>query len=159
MYEYRPVRQNYIAHLLVVCLILLSLVSFAVSAFLPRYPVIPQAIGLILLIPTIQIITRYLVTRYLYRFCPYEDGNADIEVYAYRGGTRMQLVSRVGLEEITATAELSAANRKPPAGMRRYNYAPDIRPQRALVLSVTNGDGDCEILLCPDEKLTALLKK
>ena len=159
MYDYRPPRQNAIARWLVVGLLILSVASFAVSAFVPALAIIPQTIGLLLLLPTIQIVTRYIVTQYLYRLCPYEDGNTDLEIYAYRGGTRMQLVCRVGLEEITAANELSATNRKPPSGMRRYNYAPDIRPAKALVLSITNSDGDCEILLCPDERLTEILKK
>ena len=41
--------------------------------------------------------------------------------------------------------------------MRRYNYCPDIRPEEALILSITNADGDCEIILCPDEKMTEIL--
>ena len=65
----------------------------------------------------------------------------------------MQLVARIGLDEITAVTPLCAANRRAPKGMRRYNYAPDIRPSHATVLSLTNGDGDCELLLCPDETL------
>ena len=158
MYDHQPSRQNTIARMLTVALIALSAASFAASAFVPTLAVIPQAVGLALLVPAIQIITRYVVTRYLYRLRPYEDGNTDLEIYTYRGGTRMQLVCRVGLEEITAAAPLSAENAKPPHGVRRYNYCPDMRPAHALVLSITNGDGDCEIIFCPDEKLTALLQ-
>ena len=39
---------------------------------------------------------------------------------------------------------LSEENKKPPQNLRRYNYCPDIRPQNALVLSITNRDGDCD---------------
>ena len=160
MYDYLPKRQNNVAHLVSLALLLLSVASFVTSALIPNgLRVIPQAVGLILLVPLIQIVSRYIVIRYLYRLCPYEDGNTDIEVYAYRGGARMQLVCRVGLEEITATAPLCDANRKPPRGLRRYNYAPDMRPREALVLSITNADGDCEVLLCPDEVLTKALTK
>ena len=158
MYDYLPPRQNAIARILTVTLIALAAASFIVSGFLPSLAVIPQAIGLILLIPAIQLITRYVVTRYLYRICPYEDGNTDLDIYAYRGGSRMQLVCRIGLEEITAIAPLSQGNAKPPRGLRRYNYCPDMRPQSALVLSITNGDGDCEIIFCPDEKMAELLQ-
>jgi len=159
MYDYQPPRQNAIARLLTLTLFALAAASFVVSAFVPSLAVIPQAVGLILLVPAIQLVTRYVVTRYLYRICRYEDGNTDLDIYAYRGGARMQLVCRVGLEEITAAAPLSAQNAKPPHGLRRYNYCPDMRPQNALVLSITNGDGDCEIVFCPDEKMTALLQK
>ena len=157
MYDYQPHRQNAIAALLALALLALAAVSFVVAALVPAFATIPQAVGLLLLVPMIQIVTRYLVTRYLYRIRPYEDGNVDLEVYAYRGGARMQLICRVGLEEITATAPLTAANRKPPEGIRRYNYARDIRPKEALVLSITNEDGDCQILLCPDARLTEIL--
>ena len=61
-------------------------------------------------------------------------------------------------EEITAAVPLTEANRKPPRGMRRYNYCPDMRPTEALVLSITNADGDCEVMLSPDEKMTAILQ-
>lgn len=159
MYDYQPPRQNAIARLLAVALVALAAASFVVSSFVPKLAVIPQAVGLILLVPAIQIITRYVVTRYLYRICPYEDGNTDLDIYVYRGGARMQLVCRVGLEEITAAKPLSAENAKPPQGLRRYNYCPDICPQNALVLSITNRDGDCEIIFCPDEKMAALLQR
>jgi hypothetical protein len=158
MYDFHPPRQNAVARLLAVALVALAAASFVVSSFVPKLAVIPQAVGLILLVPAIQIITRYVVSRYLYRICPYEDGNTDLDIYLYRGGARMQLVCRVGLEEITAAKPLTEENKKPPHGLRRYNYCPDIRPQNALVLSITNRDGDCEILLCPDEKMAALLQ-
>ena len=158
MYDYFPQRKNKIALFVVLALTLLAAATFAASAFLqPPARTILQAIGLLCIIPMLQIGARYLMTRYLYRLCTYEDGNVDIEVYAYRGGAKMQLVCRVGLEEITAADPLTEANRKPPRGMHRYNYAPDIRPESGLVLSVTNGDGSCEVLLCPDEYLAGVL--
>jgi len=158
MYDYFPPRKNLIARLLVLLFIGLAIASFVASVFIPSpYKAIGQALGLLFLVPMIQIVTRYVIMRYLYRIAPYEDGNVDLEIYAYRGGSKMQLVCRVGLEEITATAPLSEQNRKPAAGMRRYNYCPDIRPEEALILSITNADGDCEIILCPDAKMTEIL--
>jgi hypothetical protein len=157
MYDYQPPRQNAIARLLTVTLFAISAACFVLSSLLPKLAVIPQAVGLVLLVPAIQLITRYVVTRYLYRLCPYEDGNVDLDVYAYRGGDKMQLVCRVGLEEITAVAALTKDNRRPPRGMRRYGYAPDLFPREALVLSITNADGDCEVLLCPDEHIASIL--
>ena len=159
MYNYQPPRQNAIARLLTLLLFALAAASFVVSSFVPKLAAIPQAVGLILLIPAIQLITRYVISRYLYRICLYEDGNTDLDIYLYRGGARMQLVCRVGLEEITAAKPLTEKNKKPPHGLRRYNYCPDIRPQNALVLSITNRDGDCEIVFCPDEKMTELLQR
>ena len=158
MYDYRPPHRNAIARLLALGLFLLAVATFVTASFVqPPLVIIFQSLGLVLMVPTIQVLARYVVNRYLYRLCTYEDGNADLEVYSYRGGARMQLVCRVGLEEITAATPLTDANRKPPAGVRRYNYAPDIRPADGLVLSITNGDGDCQVLVCPDERLTAAL--
>ena len=157
MYDYQPPRQNAIARLLTVTLFAISAACFVLSSLLPKLAVIPQAVGLILLVPAIQLITRYVVTRYLYRLCPYEDGNVDLEIYAYRGGARMQLVCRVGLDELTAVKVLCADNAKPTHGIRRYNYHPDMAPREGLVLSVANGDGTCEILLALDERLFAIL--
>lgn len=159
MYDYFPPRKNMIARVLVFGFLGFAIASFVASAFIPSpYKAIGQALGLLFLVPMIQIVTRYVITRYLYRITPYEDGNVDLEIYAYRGGSKMQLVCRVGLEEITATAPLTEENRKAPHGLRRYNYCPDIRPTDALILSITNADGDCEIILCPDEKMTEILK-
>ena len=158
MYEYRPPRQNVIARVLALGLFLLTVICFILSAQLPQWAILFQSSGLLLLLPVIQIVTRYLVLRHLYRLVPYESGEVDLEVYTWRGGDRMQLVARIGLDEITAVTPLSAENRRAPKGMRRYNYAPDIRPSHATVLSLTNGDGDCELLLCPDETLLNALK-
>ena len=158
MYEYRPPRKNVIARLLSLGLFLLSVVFFILSAQLPQLATLFQALGLLLLLPTIQIVSRYIVLSHLYRLVPYESGEVDLEVYTWRGGDKMQLVARVGLEEITAVTPLSPTNARAKNGMRRYNYTPDIRPQGAVVLSLTNGDGDCEMLLSPDEKMTAILQ-
>ena len=159
MYDYLPPRTNKIAHWIVFSLLGLAAASFVVSAFIPSpFHTIAQAVGLLLLVPMIQLMTRYVVTRYLYRISPYEDGNVDLEIYTYRGGAKMQLVCRLGLEEITAATPLTEENRKPTAGMHRYNYCPDIRPEEALILSITNVDGDCEVILCPDEKMAEILK-
>lgn len=156
MYEFKPQRQNSIAMLLIGALFLLALVSFGISAFVP-IKWIPQTVGLLLMVPMIQLMTRYVATRYLYRICPYEDGNVDLDIYAYRGGSKMQLVGRIGLEEITKAEPLGEGNRKPPKKMRRYNYCPQMFTKEALVLSITNGDGDCEIILCPDAKMAEIL--
>ena len=158
MYEYRPPRQNVIARVLALGLFLLTVICFILSAQLPQWAILFQSSGLLLLLPVIQIVTRYLVLRHLYRLVPYESGEVDLEVYTWRGGDRMQLVARIGLDEFTSVTPLCAANRRAPKGMRRYNYAPDIRPSHATVLSLTNGDGDCELLLCPDETLLNALK-
>ncbi len=158
MYDCKPARKNATAKVLCVLLFMAAATAFAGSAFVPAYPFILQAVGLFLLVPFIQILARYVVLRYLYRVHPYEDGSADLEVYTYRGGDRMQLVCRVALSEITAAVPLTKENKKPPHGLRRYNYCPDIGPVGALVLSVTNGDGDCEILLTPDETMKDMLQ-
>ena len=157
MYDYRPPRKNSYAQLVILWLFLAAAGCFIASSFLPEFPFVLQCVGLLLLVPAIQLIARYCATRYLYRIATYEDGNVDLDVYAYRGGDKMQLVCRVGLEEITAVAALTKENRRPPRGMRRYGYSPDLFPREALVLSITNADGDCEVLLCPDEHIANIL--
>ena len=156
-YEYRPVRQNYNAHFAVVGCLLLSVACFVASALLPSLAVIPQALGVAILIPAIQLVAKYLVVQYLYRVTVREDGRVDLEIFLYRGGAKMQLVCCVGLEEITAATALTKQNRRAPAGCRRYQYCMDLGPERALVLSITNTDGDCEVLLAPDERMCELL--
>ena len=155
-YDCRPVRQNYGAHLVTLALFLCAGVSFALSGFFPL-AIAWQILGLVFLLPAIQLIARYMASRYLYRLHAYEDGTADLEIYVWRGGAKMQLVCCVGMEEITAITPLGKDNARAPAGCKRYNYAQDLRPREATVLSVTNRDGECEVLFCPDARLCELL--
>ena len=153
-YDYKPMRQNYTAHALVVLLFLFSGASFAISGFLPTFGVAWQVLGLVLLLPAIQLIARYMASRYLYRLHTYEDGRTDLKIFSYRGGDKMQMVCCVELSEITAASVLSKENSRAPKGLKRYDYAQDLHPQKALVLSVSNADGECEVLFCPDEFIT-----
>ena len=159
MYDYRPQRTNAKAKIAVLLCLAASVIAFVGGGMVPKYPSILQCLGLCLLVPVIQITARYLVLQSLYRVREHEEGDVDLEIYTYRGGSRMQLVCRVGLSEITASASLSAQNKSAPKGVRRYNYHPDLAPETGLVLSVTNGDGACEILISPDEHLTKILSK
>lgn len=153
MYEYKPQRTNNTAKLAALLCFAVTVIAFVGAAMVPKYPSILQCIGLCFLIPVIQITARYLILQYLYRLKDNGNGQFDLEVYTYRGGARMQLVCRVGLSEITAAAPLTESNRKPPAGLRRYNYHPDMKPSEGVVLSITNGDGASELLLAPDARL------
>ena len=159
MYDYKPTRTNQNARVAVFICLAAAVIAFVSSGLVPKYPSILQCVGLCFLVPVIQITARYLVLQYLYRLREQEDGSVDLEIYTYRGGSRMQLVCRVGLSEITAAASLTAENRTAPHGIKRYNYHPDLKPSTGLVLSVTNGDGDCEILLSPDAYLKKILSK
>ena len=77
MYEYKPQRTNSFALYFIAMLFAAAIASFVASAFLPIASWIPQTVGLLLMVPMIQLITRYMATRYLYRICPYEDGNVE----------------------------------------------------------------------------------
>lgn len=156
MYDYRPPRKNRTAHLLVLLLMVLSLAAFLSSAWVRELAFIPQIVGLCLLVPAIQLTARYIAVQYLYRLRETEDG-IDLEVYSYRGGDHMQLVCRVGQNEITDAAPLTEENKKPPHGTVRYNYCPDIHPVNALLLFVSNYDGECEVLLSPDDRIREVL--
>ena len=163
MYDYKPTRTNAKAKIAVIICLAAAAIAFVGGTMVPKYPSILQCIGLCFLVPVIQITARYLILQYLYRLRGQDDGSVDLDIYAYRGGARMQLVCRIGLSEITAAAPFTEANKRAPNGVRRYNYHPDLRPTTGLVLSITNGDGDCEILLAPDaylaEVLTGAVKK
>lgn len=158
-YDCRPARQNYGAHLVTLTLFACACVSFVLSGLMGTVAILWQVLGLLFLLPAIQLIARYMAARYLYRFRTLEDGNAELEIYVYRGGAKMQLVCCVGMNEITAIAPLAKENACAPKGRKRYNYAQDLRPREALVLSLSNRDGECEVLLCPDEGLERLLRE
>ena len=157
IYECKPQRKNRRAAVLLLLLLPLVVVAFGTASLWPSYKALLQCVGLLLLIPVIKITARYFLVQYLYRLCTREDGVIDLEVFTFRGGARMQLVCRVGLDELTAVLPLDQKNEKPPHGVRRFNYHPDMAPREGLVLSVENGDGTCEILLANEERLYRLL--
>ena len=156
-YDCRPARQNYGAHLITVTLFACASVSFVLSGVMGTFAILWQVLGLIFILPAIQLIARYMASRYLYRFRSFEDGQAELEIFAYRGGERMQLVCCIGMDEITAIAPLTRENARAKKGCKRYNYAQDLRPREATVLSISNRDGACEVLFCPDAALLRLL--
>lgn len=156
-YDYRPTRQNYLAHSTVLLLFLFSGVFFGISGFMPGGSVMWQILGLALLLPAIQLIARYMASRYLYRLHTYEDGHVDLEIFLYRGGDRMQMVCCVELGEIVAAQPLTKENARAAKGVKRYGYAQDLRPSAATVLTLSNADGTCEILFCPDEYMHRVL--
>lgn len=158
-YDYRPQRQNYTAHAIVVLLFLLSGLCFGFAGFFPLPGFLWQALGLAVLLPAIQLIARYMASRYLYRLHTYEDGHTDLEIFLYRGGDKMQLVCRTDLAQITAVAFLGAENAAPPKRLKRYHYVQDLRPAQATVISISNEDGECEILFCPDEYMHRVLQE
>ena len=94
-YEYKPKRQNYKANGVVFALVLLAIACLIVAGFVPTYGVLVQSLAIILFVPAIYMTGKYLITRYLYRVRTLEDGSVDLDVYAYRGGSKMQLVGRV----------------------------------------------------------------
>ena len=159
MYQFKPARQNARARVIVLSLFAAAALCFLIATRLDRLAIIPQSVGLVLLLPAIQLLSRFVVTQYLYRITPREGRSPDLEVFAYRGGSKMQLVCRVGLDEITALTDLTDENRKPPKALRRHNYCVDLAPRDAVVLSIKNGDGECEILLTPDATMRAMLKQ
>jgi hypothetical protein len=157
MYDYRPPRKGRTAHTLILALLCLTAACFVTAARVAPLRVIFQSLGLLLLLPAIQLVTRFIATRYLYRVRVGERGTPDLEIYAYRGGAQMKLVCRVALADITAAAPLTKEKRRAPRGTRRYSYCMDMSPRTALILSVTNADGACEVLLQPDATLAELL--
>ncbi|MBO7341573.1 MAG: hypothetical protein J6U87_02715 [Clostridia bacterium] len=155
-YDCRPVRQNYGAQLLCVALFACAGVSFVLGGVM-EHAILYQVLGLCFVLPAIQLIARYMASRYLYRLHVQEDGTAQLEIFVWRGGARMQMAFCVGMAQITAITPLGKKNARPPKGCRRHNFAQDLRPQRATVLSLSVQEGACEVLLCPDEGLLRLL--
>ena len=74
MYDYRPPRRPKKAALLVLILLFASTTALGVSALAPPLPRLWQCVGLLLLIPAIQLVSRYFLLQYLYRLRPNADG-------------------------------------------------------------------------------------
>ena len=157
-YECKPKRRNHKAHGVVLALILVAVGCLIGAGFVPVYGVLVQTLAILLFVPAIYLAGKYLIMQYLYRIRVLEDGSVDLDIYAYRGGTKMQLVGRIGLVEITGVALLTKENRRPAKGLKRYSYCVDMAPDKAIVLSVSNEDGECEVLLSYDETLAQLLR-
>ena len=156
-YECIPKRRNYKAHGIVLALALAAVGCLIGSGFMPAYAVLVQTLAILLFVPAIYLAGKFLLMRYLYSVRTLDDGSVDLDIYMYRGGTKMQLVGRMGLAEITNVALLGKENRKPQKGLKRYSYCVDMTPDKAIVLSISNEDGECEVLLSFDETLAELL--
>ena len=157
-YECIPKRRNHKAHGSVLALILAAVLCLIGAGFMPAYAVLVQTLAILLFVPAIYLAGKFLLMRYLYSVRTLDDGSVDLDVYMYRGGTKMQLVGRMGLTEITNVALLGKENRKPAKGLKRYSYCVDMTPDKAIVLSICNEDGECEVLLSFDETLAELLR-
>ncbi len=157
-YECKPKRRNRKAHGTVLALVLAAVALLVGAGFIPAYGVLVQTLAILLFVPAIYLAGKYLIMQYLYRVHMLEDGSVDLDIYLYRGGTKMQLVGRMGLVEITNVALLAKENRRPAKGMKRYSYCMDMAPDKAIVLSISNEDGECEVLLSYDETLAQLLR-
>lgn len=157
-YECKPKRRNHKAHGTVLALVLAAVACLIGAGFIPAYGVLVQTLAILLFVPAIYLAGKYLIMQYLYCVRTLEDGSVDLDVYLYRGGTKMQLVGRMGLSEITRVALLEKENRRPAKGLKRYSYCMDMAPDKAIVLSVSNEDGECEVLLSYDETLAQLLR-
>ena len=157
IYDCHPKKENNKAQWALLSLFLLSGASFAISGVTPLPPVAMQIVGLLFLLPGIQLLSRSLVSHYLYRLREREGGRVDLEVYVFRGGKRMQLVCRIGLSEIVGIAPLDRKKNGVAKGCKRYIYVPDLWPDHGTVLSVSNGDGECEVLIYPDERMLQML--
>lgn len=157
-YECKPKRRNHKAHGAVLALVLTAVGCLIAAGFIPTYGVLVQTLAILLFVPAIYIAGKYLIMQYLYRLHTLEDGSVDLDVYLYRSGTKMQLVGRMGMGEITNVSPLTKENRRPANGLKRYSYCMDMSPDKAIVLSISNEDGECEVLLSYDETLEQMLR-
>ena len=133
---------------------------FAVSFILPRFSGLVGNAGLILLVVSVLIYTKYMSPEYYYDITHDSDGAA-VFVVRMITGKRESTFCRIGLAEITKIErEDTAARRahKTPAGVRKYSYCPTLMPDTTYRIYTRSRYEKAEIIIEVSDEFADLLR-
>lgn len=158
MYEYAPKPRKRKEKLLVSVAAVLAAASYGCSAMGLPYPLVYQLVAVACLGTGILLAVRYLLRDYIYRIVSCHGAEAPdlvvTEVYA----RRRTVVCRISLGDIVSVCPLSEKPRG-DRNRRCYCYTAERTPENGYLLSVCDGDGDYEVIICADESLLSLIKQ
>lgn len=165
-YEWIAQKTNKTARNLVIVLLVGAFALMLIPAAIPTLPFrwVVQLIALCLMTAGIFITTRYLTKMFFYRIV--SDGEAlDLTVSeASSNGKRQITVCRVGVagihrQVILASLEEEKAERSAlkKERVKIFDYRPDLRPEKSLLVLVEEGGEELALFLAYEETLASYL--
>lgn len=111
--------------------------------------------GLVLIAAALLAAVRFMATVFVYRIDREENGEYCFTVYECRF-KHQRCVCRISASSFMSFSEPSKKRLRPKRGTACYNYCPDMRRKRAVL--IVEDDGPAEMYLMPDEKMIFILK-
>ena len=158
MYEYAPKPRRRKEKLLVSAAAVLAAASDGCNAIGLPYPFVYQLVAVACLGTGILLAVRYLLRDYIYRVVSHHGGETPDLVVTELYARRKTVVCRISLGDVTSVCPLSEQARG-DGKRRRYCYTAERTPENGYLLSVCDGDGDYDVVICADEGLLNLIKQ
>ena len=167
MYEYAPLLTKRKERMIAILLLFLGLGLFGFSRIpgIP-IPVIYQALGMLCLVATVGLVSRYLTRRYTYRVEPRDDGvedNVPDLVITEHYARRVLVVCRISVADIVEILPITDENQaeiKEKRGKQSfYDYTADLFSQNRYFLTVSDGEHHFCMRILADEELLKWLQK
>ncbi len=136
-----------------------AVIIFGVSFILPRFSGLVGNIGLIMLVASVLIYTKYMAPEYYYDITHDSNGSA-VFVVRMITGKRQSTFCRIGLAEIVKLEREDAQARrahKTPHGIRKYSYCPTLMPSVTYRIYTRSRYEKAEIIIEVSDEFAALL--
>ncbi len=165
-YEWIAQKTNKTARNLVTVLLVGACALMFIPTVIPTLPFrwVVQLIALCLMTAGIFMTTRYLTKMFIYRIVSDGEGLDLTVTEASSNGKRQITVCRVGLSGIRRQVILSSAEEEKKervllknGNVKRFDYRPDLCPQKSLLVIVEEGGEELALFLAYEEKLTSWL--
>ena len=131
---------------------------FGAAAF-KSFVWVPQFIGMVLLIASITIYTKFLSSKYFYEIVHDTEGTP-LFIVNQLIGKRMTTLCRIALYEIAKIEGECAEerkNHKPRAGVKKYNYVPTLMPDKVFRIYTASRHEHAEIVIEISDEAAAML--
>lgn len=157
MYEHIPKRTNNKAFIATFVLFAGAAAMFIFSVTFteikPMWPI--QLAGVIMLIPAVMLVTRYITRSFMYK-TEATDRGTDFTVTEI-AGKRRTVVCRIALASITESRVVLRGKDEKKPKARIFDYRPDLLPDKSILIRSNEGGEDIYIFLAYDEALLSIL--
>ena len=143
-----------------IALLMGAFVLFALSTLIPLYRGLVSLGGMVCLVASLTLYTKYISPVYYYDFT--DDGyGTRLFVVRQMTGKRQTTLCRISFGEIKKvereTPEIRKGH-KTPAGYRKYSYLPTLDPETSYRLTIENAYEKAEILIEVTDELAEMIK-
>ena len=143
-----------------IALLMGAFVLFALSSIIPLYRGIVSLGGMICLVASLTLYTKYISPVYYYDFT--DDGyGTRLFVVRQMNGKRQSTLCRISFGEIKKVERETPEIRKghqTPTGYRKYSYLPTLSPEVCYRLTIVNSYEKAEILIEVTDELADVIK-